>query len=79
MKTTINSHGHKITNPKTTTKERISNYIDRAKCPVNQNCLISNIIYKAVLVSNNPHYKKKSSLAQLKLHSSYRKPFKFLK
>ena len=59
MKTAANSHDYKITNPKTTTKKRIANYIDRAKCPLSQNCLISNIIYKAVLVSNNPCYKEK--------------------
>ena len=58
MKTTINSHDHKITNPKTTTKERISNYIDKAKCPLSQNCLINNI-YKAGSVSKNPCYKEK--------------------
>ena len=33
MKTIINSHNHKITNPKTITQDRTCNYVDKAKCP----------------------------------------------
>ena len=57
-KTIINSHNHKISNPKTITKERTCNSADKAKCPLTQNCLINNI-YKAVLTSTNSHYKEK--------------------
>ena len=59
MKTTINSHNHKITNHKTITKERICNYIDPEKCPLSQNCLINQIICKAVLTPTNPCYLEK--------------------
>ena len=59
MKTIITSHNHKITNPKTITKERTCNCVDKAKCLLRQNCLTSNIIYKAVLTSTNPRYKGK--------------------
>ena len=59
MKTIINSHNHKITNFKTTTKDRTCNCEDKAKCPLSRNCLVNNIIYKAVLTSTNPNYKEK--------------------
>ena len=58
MKRNFNSHNHKITNPKAITKERTCNNVDKAKCPLSQNCLINNI-YKAVLTSTNPRYKGK--------------------
>ena len=71
MKTTINSHNHETTNSKIITKERSCNCVHKAKCPLSQNCLINNIIYKVVLTSTNPCYnKKKSTSAQLKIHSS---------
>ena len=54
MKTTIISHNHK-----TSTKERIYNYIDTAKYPLSQNCLISKIIYKAILTPIHRCYKEK--------------------
>ena len=58
--------------------------LHRAKYPLSQNCFISNIIYKAVLASNNPHCKEKSYFdkaeATLKFpHSNHQRPFKFLK
>ena len=53
MKTIINSHNYKITSQKTITKVRTYNCIDKAKCTLSQNCLINNIIYKAVLTSTN--------------------------
>ena len=59
MKRIVNSHNHEITNPKTITKEKTCNYVAKAKRPLSQNCLINNIIYKAVLTSTNPRYKEK--------------------
>ena len=59
MKTIINSHNHKVTNPKTITKDRTCNCVDKAKCPLSQKCLVNNIIYKTVSTSTNPHYKEK--------------------
>ena len=50
MKTIINSHNQKITNPKTITKERTDNCVDKAKFPLSQ----KNIIYKALLTLTNP-------------------------
>ena len=84
MKITINSHNHKIINPKTIPKERTCNYVDKVKCPPSQNCLINNIFYKAVLTSTNPTYKEKIyfSIAEttFKLgHWNHQRSFKFLK
>ena len=59
MKTIISSHNHKVTNPKTITKDRTYNCMDKAKCSLRKNYLINNIIYKAVLMSPNPHYEEK--------------------
>ena len=58
MKTIINSHNHEVTNPKTITKDRNCNCVDKAKCPLSQKCLVNNIIYKTS-TSTNPHYKDK--------------------
>ena len=70
MKTIINSCNHKIINPKTITKERTCNCIDKAKCPPSQSRLINNIIYKVVLTSTHTT-KNKSTSPQLKIHTSY--------
>ena len=48
-KTIINSYNQTITNPKTITKERTDNCVDKAKFPLSQ----KNIIYKALLTSTN--------------------------
>ena len=69
MKIIIKSHSLRITNSKTITKERTCNCVDKAGYPPSQNCLINSIIYKAVLTSTNPCYKRKYTLTQLKLHS----------
>ena len=46
----INSHNKKIINPHAETK--MCNCIQKDLCPLNQNCLTSNIIYEATLSSN---------------------------
>ena len=70
MKAIINSHSHKLTNPKTITEEKNNNCVDKAKCPLSHDCHINKIIYKEVLTSINPRYKEKSTSAQMKLHLS---------
>ena len=84
MKTIINSHNHKITNPKTITKERTGRGVDKAKCLLSQNCLINNIIYKAALTSTNPCYKEKICFSTAETifklrYSNHQSPFKFSK
>lgn len=60
MKIIINFHNHKITNPKTITKERTCNCIYKAKCRLRQNCLINNIIREAWFMSTNPNFEEKN-------------------
>ena len=84
MKTVINSHNHKVANPKTITKYRTWNCVDKAKCLLSQNCLVNNIIYKAVSTSTNPHYKEKiyfgAAETTFKLrYSNHQRSSKFLK
>ena len=64
MKTIINSHNHKITNPETIPKERTCDFIDKPKCSYARwakTYLINNVIYKVALTSTNPRYKKKKA------------------
>ena len=84
MKTIINSHNLKIRKPETITKDRTCNGLDKAKCLLIQNCLVNNIIYKAVSTSTNPHYKENVcfGIAQstFKLrYSNHQRSFAFLK
>ena len=84
MKTITNSYNYKITNPNTITKNRTCNCVDKAKCPLSQNCLVSNIIYKVVLTSTNRRYKEKIyfGLAETKFklqYTNHPRSFKFLK
>ena len=74
----------KVTNPKTMTKDRTCNCVDKAKCALTQNCLYNNIIYKAVSMSTNPHYKEKIYFSTGKTtckqrYSRHQRSFKFLK
>ena len=82
-KTIIKSLNRKIANPKTITKKKTCNFIDKAKCLLSQNCLINNIIYIAVLMSTNPSYKEKiyfgTAETTFKLsYSNHQRSFKFL-
>ena len=60
MKTIISSQNHRITNPKTITKERTCNYINKLKCPFSHNCLINNSFSKQY--SNQPTLRRKNLL-----------------
>ena len=68
----------------TITKDRTCNCVDKAKCPLSQNCLVNKIIYKAVLASTNSHYKEKiyfvTGKTTFKLqYLNHQRSFKFLK
>ena len=83
-KAIINSHNQEATNPKTITKDRTYNCVDKAKCTPSQNCLVNNIIYKAVSTSTNPRCKEKidfgTTETMFKLrYSSNQRSFKFSK
>ena len=84
MKSIINSHNHKVTYPKTITKDRTCNCVDKVKCTLSKNCLVNNIIYKAVSTSTNPHNKERiyfdTAETTFKLrYSNHQRSFKFLK
>ena len=49
MKIFIDSHNHEINNSKTITKYRTCNCVGKGKCPLSQNYLMNNNIYKTVL------------------------------
>ena len=84
MKTIINSHNQKVANPKTIPKDRTCNCVDKEKCLLSQNCLVNNIIYKAVSTPTNLLYKVKiyfgSAETMFKLrYSNHQRSFKLLK
>ena len=84
MKTIINSHNLKIRKPETITKDRTCNGLDKAKCLLIQNCLVNNIIYKAVSTSTNPHYKEKIYFGTVGTtfkqgYSNHQRSFKYVK
>ena len=63
IKSIINSHNQKILNPKENeSNQRNCNCIKKEKCPLQQNCLMKNIVYKATVTSDIPNYKRKRYL-----------------
>ena len=58
LKSIINTHNKAILHPKSTNEARTCNCTNKQECPLNQNCLVNNILYKASLTSNNPTYKE---------------------
>ena len=47
IKTIINSHNAKILFPKKSTEQRTCNCLNKVNCPLEQKCLMTNIVYKA--------------------------------
>ena len=47
IKTIINSHNTKILFPKNSTGKRTCNCLNKVNCPLEQKCLMTNIVYKA--------------------------------
>ena len=57
INTIINSHNNKIINPPTPpTEQRTCNCMKKEQCPMNQNCLASNIVYEATITCDLPNY-----------------------
>ena len=61
IKSKINSHNHKISKNNTQQEENIKkcNSINKNQCPLNQQCLSTNIVYQANINSNLNNYKEK--------------------
>ena len=56
----INSHNHHILQKNANISDKTCNCIDKAKCPLHQQCLTKNIVYQAIFTSNNPKLKEKT-------------------
>ena len=59
IKSIINSHNAKILFPKRSTEQRTCNCLNKAKCPLEQKCLTTNIVYKVKVTSSNQNYQEK--------------------
>ena len=59
VKSIISSHNHKILQSKRSISTKTCNYITKTSCPLNNQCLLRNIVYKAIVSSENPELKKK--------------------
>ena len=58
IKSLIHSHNRNIINP-STQQVKLCNCIKKEKCPLNEKCLLSNIVYKATVSSNITNYPEK--------------------
>ena len=58
IKSLIHSHNRNIINP-STQQVKLCNCIKKEKCPLNEKCLLSNIVYKATVSSNIANYQEK--------------------
>ena len=58
-KSIINKHNKTVLDPPTNNSERTCNCINSEKCPLQQKCLTSNIMYKATITSNQDNYHHK--------------------
>ena len=59
IKTVINSHNAKILFHNKSTEQRTCNCLNKQNCPLEQKFLITNIVYKAKVTSNNGNYQEK--------------------
>ena len=59
IKSIINAHNKKVLSPQQQPDERTCNCIRKERCPMSQNCLVSNIVYEATLTSSLPGYGEK--------------------
>ena len=59
IKIIINSHNAKILFPKRSTKQKTCNCLNKDTCPLEQKCLITNVVYKAKVISSNRNYQEK--------------------
>ena len=59
VKSIINKHNKTVLDPPTNNWERTCNCINSETCPLQQKCLINNIMYKATITSNQDNYHHK--------------------
>ena len=59
IKNIINTHNKKIINPPKDNIARTCNCIRKQQCPLNENCLTNNVLYKASIIPNEENSKTK--------------------
>ena len=59
IKSIINSHNAKILFPKKSTEQSTCNCLKKVNCPIEQECLTTNIVYKAKITSTNQNNQEK--------------------
>ena len=73
MKTIINGHNKKLLTLPTDNPNRTCNCMNKDKCPMNQNCLATNVIYEATITSDLPNYQEKKYIGLCE--STFKKRF----
>ena len=73
MKAVINGHNKKLLTPLSDNPTRTCNCINKDNCPLNQNCLATNIIYEATITSDLPDYQEKKYIGLCE--STFKKRF----
>ena len=74
LKSVISSHNHKILQSRKILQRSIStktcNCINKTACPINNQCLLRNIVHQAIKSLENPELKEKFTLVLARHHSS---------
>ena len=73
MKAVINKHNKKILASQPANIERTCNCMNKNNCPMNNNCLATNVIYEATIRSDLPNYKEKKYIGLCE--STFKKRF----
>ena len=59
VKSIISSHNHKILQSRKSISTKTYNCITKTASPLNNQCLLRNIVYQAIVSSENPELKEK--------------------
>ena len=59
VKSIISLHNHKILQSQRSIPTKTYNSITKTACPLNNQCLLRNIVYQAIVSSENPEIKEK--------------------
>ena len=73
IKAFIAKHNKQILSPERINATRTCNCINKENCPLNQNCLVSNVIYEATIKSDLPNYQEKKYIGLCE--STFKKRF----
>ena len=81
MKSKINIHNKAVTNPQPSAQAKTCNCINRPKCPLNNNCIGNNVLYKTNVISMTKNYRNKlyNGVSETKFKSRYANHLKSFK